>query len=336
MSTLYVTEQGAQIEKEYQKLVVTKDDETLVSVPAQQVTDVVLVGNIGVTTPAVAYLLERGISVVYLNSHGRLRGRLVGAAARNLDLRHQQYRRSEDAAFCLSISRAIVGGKLENYRVLAQRMARTRESADGRLQTAVGEIETEVAALGRAAGLETLRGIEGAGSKAYFGALRAALQHDLGFEKRARRPPPDPVNALLSLGYTLLGENLFAALEIVGLDPYDGFYHADRYGRPALALDLIEEFRGLIVDSLVLNVINREIIGLGDFQKTEEAEHGVFLNRHGLRKFFHHYDARLNTPVLHPFYRKRWTYQKCFEVQARLMRKVIEGELPEYVPFRTK
>ena len=351
MATLYVTEQGAQVEKEYQKLVVTKEDETLVAVQAQQVTEVVLVGNIGVTTPAVAFLLERAVPVVYLNSRGRLRGRLVGAAARNLDLRHQQYRRSEDATFCLSISRTIVRGKLENYRALALRMARAAESRAAKpatgdpstpvktgssARTAVGDIDSQLDAIARAPDLGTLRGIEGAGSKAYFGALRAAFQHDLGFAKRARRPPPDPINALLSFGYTMLGENLFAALEIVGLDPYDGFYHADRYGRPALALDLMEEFRGVIVDSLALNLINREIIGAEDFEKAEDAEHGVFLKHHALRKFLHHYSARLNTMVRHPYFLKSWTYQKCFEAQARLMRQVIEGKASVYLPFRTK
>lgn len=330
---MYVTEQGAQVEKEYQKLVVTKEDAILVAVPAQDVSSVVLVGNIGVTTPAVTYLLDHGTPLVYLNSSGQLRGRLVGAAARNLELRHQQYRRSEDAAFCLSISRVLVRGKLENQCVLAQRMVRSRN--DPR-PPAVGTIEEQIAAIGAAPNMDTLRGLEGTGAKAYFGVLRSAFQHDLGFQKRARRPPPDPINALLSLGYTLLGENLFAALEIVGLDPYDGFYHADRYGRPALALDLMEEFRGVIVDSVVLNLINREIIGADDFATAKDAEHGVSLKRPALRKFFHHYAARMNTPVLHPYYGKRWTYQKCFEAQARLMRKTIEGELPEYVPFRTK
>ncbi|MDE3091368.1 MAG: CRISPR-associated endonuclease Cas1, partial [Chloroflexota bacterium] len=285
------------------------------------------------TTPAIAYLLERGIALVFLNSHGQLRGRLVGAAARNLELRHRQYRCAEDPAFCLAVSRAIVRGKLENYGVLTRRMRRGR---DDQCAAAVAEIEKQMTAAPGALDLDSLRGIEGAGTKAYFDVLRGGLQHELGFVKRVRRPPTDPVNALLSLGYTLLGENLFAALEIVGLDPYDGFYHADKYGRPALALDLIEEFRGVIVDSLVRQVINREIIGAGDFQKASGTEHGVFLNRNGLRKFFHHYNARLNTRVQHPVYRKKWTYLECFEVQARLMRKTIEGELAAYVPFRTK
>jgi CRISPR-associated protein Cas1 len=292
------------------------------------------VGNVGVTTPAIGFLLDRGIPLVYLTSHGKLRGRLVRAAARNIELRHLQYRRADDPAFCVAISRAIVRGKLQNCLCLAQRMRRKHALEDQR--AALEGIQTQMDALEQARDLDTLRGIEGSGTKAYFEVLRAALQHDLGFEKRARRPPPDPVNALLSLGYTLLGENLFAALEIVGLDPYDGFYHADKYGRPALALDLMEEFRPLLVDMLVLNVINREIIGAQDFRRASGAADGVYLNERGLRKFFHQYSARLHAEVRHPYYGKRWTYLKCFEVQARLLRKTIEGELAEYVPFRCK
>jgi CRISPR-associated protein Cas1 len=332
MATLYVTEPGARIEKEYHRLVVTKEDETLVAVAALEVTGVVIVGNVGLTTPAIAFLLEREIPVVFLSSHGKLRGRLVGAAARNLALRHQQYQRARDPGFGLSISRAMVRGKLENSATLARRLARTRSATIS--AEMLGQIQAARDAVAGTSDLATLRGVEGAGARAYLAVWRAALQHDFGFVRRARRPPPDPINALLSLGYTLLAENLFAAIEIVGLDPYDGFYHADQYGRPALALDLMEEFRGIIVDSMVLNVINREIITARDFQAAQDADDGVLLNRHGLKKFFHHYGARLRTLVKHPFYGKRWTYQKCFEAQARLLRAVIEGKRPVYVPFR--
>jgi len=334
MATLYVTEQGAQIEKEYLKLVVTKEDETLVSVPAAEVSGVVLLGNIGVTTPAMAFLLEQGIPLVLLDGHGKLRGRLLGATPPNLKLRHQQYRCTQDPTFALAVSRAVVRGKLANCLTLAQRIARERDAVH--LETAVVEIKQAMDAVANAKDLATLRGVEGSGAKVYFAALRAALQHDLGFVKRARRPPPDPVNALLSLGYTLLGEALFAALEIVGLDPYDGFYHADKYGRPALALDLMEEFRPLIVDSLVVNLINREIIEPNDFHRDPQAGGGVFLTRAGMKKFLHHWNARMNTLVTHPFYRQRWTYVRCFEAQARVLRKVVEGELPDYIPFHMR
>lgn len=168
----------------------------------------------------------------------------------------------------------------------------------------------------------------------YFGVLRQALKDDLEFEKRVRRPPTDPVNALLSLGYTLLTHNLFAAAEIAGMDPYDGFFHADKYGRPALALDLTEEFRGVVVDSAVMNVINRHILDRKDFRPGPEE--GVYLTPKGWREFVGQYQRRLNTRVRHPYYGRRLTYQQCFEVQARLLAKVVKGELDEYPPFLTK
>ncbi len=332
MATLYVVEQGARVEKEYHKVVVTKEDETIIAVPAIRVSSVVLVGNVGVTTPAVAFLLDQNIPLVYLTRQGKLRGRLVGTTALNVALRQTQYKKMDDGAFALRVSRAVVAGKLANYRTLAQRWG--RERGGEQFRSAAEALVTHMAAVERATDLAALRGVEGAGSKVYFGALRAALRGEWSFEKRARRPPPDPVNALLSLGYTLLGENIISALEIVGLDPYAGFFHADAYGRPALALDLVEEFRGLIADLVALMLVNKRVLKPKDFHVGEDG--GVYLSERGLKKYFHYYTARIQTEVLHPYYRQRLTYQKCFEVQARLLRKVIEGELTEYVPFRAK
>jgi CRISPR-associated protein Cas1 len=332
MATLYVTEQGARIEKEYHKLVVTKEDETIIAVPAINVSAVALVGNIGVTTPALAFLLEQGIPLIFLTTQGKLRGRLIGATALNIALRQTQYAKMKDDAFALTVSRAIVEGKLANYRALAQRWSRDHGAAQ--FHDAAEHLIPHLRAAARAGDLAELRGIEGAGSKVYFGALRAALHGQWTFEKRARRPPPDPVNALLSLGYTLLGENIFAALEIVGLDPYAGFFHADAYGRPALALDLIEEFRGVIADLVALMVINKRVLDQKDFRAGDDG--GMYLSERGMKKYLRHYAARIQTEVLHPYYRRRLTYQKCFEVQARLLRKVIEGELDVYVPFRAR
>ena len=156
----------------------------------------------------------------------------------------------------------------------------------------------------------------------------------MGFEKRTRRPPKDPANALLSLGYTLLTNNLMTACEVVGLDPYDGFFHADKYGRPALALDLVEEFRGLIVDSVVLNIVNRGMLKASDFEPGPGR--GVYLKPKAMKPFFKGYSARLNTEVTHPIAGRRLTYQKCFEVQARLLRGVIEGRHERYRPFVTR
>ena len=155
-----------------------------------------------------------------------------------------------------------------------------------------------------------------------------------GFERRARRPPPDPANALLSLGYTLLTQNMIAAAEVVGLDPYDGLFHADKHGRPALALDLEEEFRSIIVDSVMLTLINKELLTPDDFRPGPKG--GVRLKREALKTFFRQYGKRIHTRVIHPGLDHRLTYQQCFEVQARLLSKVIEGKRKTYAPFLTR
>lgn len=331
MATLYVTEQGARVEKEYRRFLVAKGDEVLLAVPAVRVSHVVLVGNVGVTTPALVSMLREEVGLSLVSRTGELRGRLLPPTGKNIPLRHRQYERAGDPAFCLAVSKAFVGGKLRNYRTLARRMARGRPGIEA------GEIERIsdcLRRLGEAADLAAVRGAEGAGSRAYFAVLRGALRPGMGFERRTRRPPKDPANALLSLGYTLLTSNLMAACEVVGLDPYDGFFHSDKYGRPALALDLVEEFRGVIVDSVVMNVVNRGMLKAGDFEPGPAG--GVYLKPRAMKEFFRQYSARLNTQVLHPLAGRRLSYQKCFEVQARLLRGVIEGRSRTYRPFLTK
>jgi CRISPR-associated protein Cas1 len=180
-------------------------------------------------------------------------------------------------------------------------------------------------------------------------ARRQALRGELAasFEKRARRPPPDPVNSLLGLGYTLLTEAMMTALEVVGLDPYIGFFHADKYGRPALALDLIEEFRAPVVDSLVLTLVNKRMLGPEDFEAAGDGDAelptfpkvgnsgtaGVYLNQHGRRIFFREFADRLESETLHPLAGRRLSYRKIFEVQVRQAAKVISGEAEAYRAF---
>ena len=331
MATLYVTEPGARIEKEYRRLLVTKDDDTLLAVPLGRVSEVVLVGTVGATTPALLMLLDEGIPLSFVTRSGRLRGRLAPPSPKNLPLRHAQYDRARDPAFCLAVGRAIVDGKLRNSRALAYRIRRARPQIAAEW---LERIERAVEAVAQAGDLDTLRGVEGSAAKAYFEVLRQALRPEMTFEKRTRRPPRDPVNALLSLGYTLLTQNLITACEVVGLDPYDGFFHADKYGRPALALDLVEEFRGPVVDSVVQLVINKRVVGPGDFEEGREG--GIYLSDRGLRKFLEQYTHRLNTEIVHPYHERRLTYQRVFEVQARLLAKTIQGELDRYVPFRVR
>jgi len=328
---MYVTEQGARIEKEYRRLLVTKQDEVLLRAPLSRVSHVVLVGRVGATTPALLALLDAGIGLSLVTRAGKLRGHLAPPAARNIALRHRQFERARDPAFCLEVARAVVGAKLRNQRTMARRLCRSRPGLDEAL---VERVTGAIKKVATARDMAALRGLEGAAARAYFGLFRQALEPGWGFQKRMRRPATDPVNALLGLVYTLLGNSLMAALEVVGLDPYDGFFHADKHGRPALALDLVEEFRSVIGDSVVLTLVNKDILEKDDFHP--DAKGGVYLSQEGLRKFFRQYTARVNTRVLHSLAGRPLTYQQVFEVQARLMRQAIEAEIDTYQPFVAK
>lgn len=332
MPTLYVTEPGARVEKEYRRILVTSpEDEVLLSVPLVHVTDIVLVGSAGVTTQALLSLLDAGVSFSIISAGGRLRGRLVPPTEGNIFLRRLQYERGADPQFCLAIARSIALGKLRNQRTLARRICRSRpgipEEEIEKIGLAIRQAEKET-------DLNSLRGQEGRGAKRYFRIFRAALHSGWSFEKRTRRPPADPANALLSFGYSLLTQNMMTALEVVGLDPYEGFFHADVYGRPALALDLMEEFRALIVDSVVLTVINKGVLRPEDFVHNPEG--GLHLKQPALKKFLVCYHDRLQTTAFHPLAERAISYQKCFEVQAWQMRHVVEGKAEQYRPFLTK
>jgi CRISPR-associated protein Cas1 len=332
MPTLYVTEPGARIEKEYRRVLATSpDDEVLLSAPLAHVTEIVLVGSVGVTTQALLALLDAGVSFSIISASGKLRGRLVPPAEGNIFLRRKQYERGQDKQFCLEIARAIALGKLRNQRTLARRICRSHPNIPTddveKITLAIKDAEKE-------SDPDSLRGQEGRGAKRYFRIFRAALDPEWDFEKRTRRPPADPANAILSFGYSLLTQNVMTALEVVGLDPYEGFFHADVYGRPALALDLMEEFRALIVDSTALTLINKRILTPDDFVASPEG--GFTLKQPALRKFLIQYNARLQTEVVHPLAGRAITYQKCFEVQAWQLRHAVEGTVEKYQPFLAK
>ena len=333
MSTLYVTEPGARIEKEYHRLLVTKDDEVLLRVPLRKITAVVLVGRVGATTPALHALLNNGIPLMLVSRTGKLLGRLRPPTAANLPLRQEQFRRNDDPQFALALGRVIVEGKIRNQRVLARRIIRRRglESEE----TVLPVLQAYRQDASRADSMQTLLGIEGQAAKRYFSIYRQAFAPEWAFEKRTRRPPKDPINALLSLGYVFLGYAIMGALEIVGLDPYLGYFHTEKYGRPALALDLVEEFRAPVVDSLVLNLVNHRILRPIHFEASQ-SKSGIRLTYRGLRIFLRQFSAKLESRVTDRRIGRPLSYRKLFEVQARKLARLIQGEQPAYQPFRMR
>lgn len=333
MSALYVLEDGAILRKEGDQVVVAGVKAgILLKMPLEQVEQIVIVGNATVTAPLVAELLTRGIEIAYFSRAGEFLGRLVPETSKNVPLRWAQFRAASDPEKSLAIARAIVKGKLLNQRTLLMRAA--REGVSG-LAGAVEDLKLLVARADRAQTLEELRGVEGAGSARYFKEWPNLIRKvGFRFPGRVRRPPTDPVNAMLSFGYTLLANMVFAACHVVGFDPYVGFLHMDRYGRPALVLDLMEELRPVLVDSLVLALINRGQVEPEGFETTLGG--GCRMSRCTLRVFLEAWENRRRTLIQHPVLRQEVPYFRVPELQARILAKFLFGELEEYIPFLTR
>ena len=332
MSNLYLTEPGSMLKKDGGRLVVTKGEQQLLAVPATQVENVVVLAGAGVTTPALNFLLARGIGLVLLSASGAFRGRLSADLSKNVALRRQQYRRADDDDFTLAVARAIVAGKLANCRMRCFEMADAPD--DPLVAAAAGELQDLIARVATAPGRDALMGLEGQGAHRYFAVVRRFLRPPWVFERRARRPPPDPVNALLSLLATFLHGTCYGALEAVGLDPFCGFLHEERYGRASLALDLMEEFRPIFADALALTLLNKRMLQPADFAPAPTG--GVRLTQAGWRVVTTRYHQRLQARLQPSPGAAPVTYQQLLELQARRLRAVIEGTEPTYLPYRAR
>ena len=336
MPTLYIVQDAARIEKEYHRLLVTLEDEVLLRVPLRFVSGIVIAGRAGMTTPALHAVLYHKIPVFFTRKTGEILGRLVPPDSAKLELRRTQYKKQEEQDFRLEFARAVTAGKLHNQRILALRIKRRRKEIEEEPLDQIRQVEKSVE---QAADLGVLRGLEGSGARAYFSVYRQAFDPAWKFNSRNRRPPRDPVNSLLSLGYTFLGNALVTALELVGLDAYAGLFHEETYGRPALALDLLEEFRAPIVDSLVMGLINRRLLQEDDFEERMTADgksRGVFLKENGFKVFLREFSDRLESEIHIPGIKKPLSYRKILEIQARRLEHLLMGKADVYRPFAAR
>jgi CRISPR-associated protein Cas1 len=320
MGTVYVKEQGAVVRRNGERLRVTRRHEELSSVPLANLDQLALMGNIQLTTPAAALLLERGVDVVFLSKYGKFRGRLMRSGSKFAQLRRRQLEMSMDEQIALAIARPIVVAKIRNQRVVLQRRV---ERVPGARRALKGM-------------MDILRGFEGKAGAFYFEAIRALLPAAWGFEKRAYHPPPDPANSLLSFGYTLLLKDVTAAIHRVGLDPYLGFFHALARDRPALALDLMEEFRPVIVDSMFLEIVARNQLMPQDFERSRNPRRPCQLGDAGVQVVLEQYEQRLQATLFHPLARGETSYRNAVELQARRMARVVRGEDSTYHPLRIR
>ncbi len=332
MSVLYVQEQGAYLKKRDERLIVELNRETIREIPLVNLEQVVCFGNVQVSSQTLALLLEQNVELCFLTMHGKFRGRLVGEVARNGRLRQAQCRVASDPAAECALAARFVLGKLRNQRALLMRHVRQYEPDEtGGLRAAADTLADAMRALLTVPSLESLRGIEGQAATVYFGVFQRLLrQPGFSFQTRQKRPPGDPVNALLSFTYTLVTNELLSAIHTVGLDPYVGFLHAERHGKSSLGFDLVEEFRACFADSLVLSLINNRVLTPEDF----EMELGACnLKESGRRRFLEQYEEKKRDELKHPLFGYHVTYKRCFELQARQLAKFLLGEIPGYTPF---
>ena len=267
---LYVRTQGSRIIKEGQHLLVKKELDTYHTLFVHKLRQLLLFGNVALTPAARRILLRQGVDTVFLTVDGRYLDRFEQAEAKNIFLRKRQFERINDADFGLRFSRQVVAGKLANAMTMLMRISRTKTSKEPGERAK--EIRNLIDQVKTAATLDTLRGYEGRAAALYFGALRHGFTTDMGFRRRVRRPPTDPVNAVLSLLYTFLLNRVYAAVRIAYLDPYIGYLHSLDYGRHSLVMDLMEEFRVIVADTLTLALFNLKVLGTDDFETAPSEE----------------------------------------------------------------
>ena len=326
---LYVTEQGTRIGVRKGRVTVSQQKEVLQEVRLIDVSQVSIYGNVQISSQAMRAMFDQQVPVCWFSYGGWFQGIAHGLPSKHVDLRRRQVGIAAQAG--LPIAQKMVEGKIRNSRTLLRRNSRSEVKPILEQLKATADQTAEVDTI------ESLLGVEGAAARLYFSRFSAMLRDgSLGlfdFQGRNRRPPLDPVNCLLSYAYSLLTKDLTAVALAVGFDPYLGVFHKPRFGRPALALDLAEEFRPLIADSVVVNVINNGEIQENGFIVRAQ---GVALTQHGRRSFIAAYERRLDQEVTHPVYGYKTTYRRVLEVQARMLGAYLLGEIPDYVPFMTR
>lgn len=333
MGILYLIEQGACLRKASRRLVIEKDGVVLQEVPSFQVSNVLIFGSIQVTTQAINHLLDSGIDLGFLSLKGRLRGRLASVASKNIFLRLAQYEYSRNHDPKLDLAKRFIRAKLTNQKTLLLRYQRNHPEVDFSVEVAT--LNQLVPSIAQKKAIDSLMGVEGAGSGAYFRGYSRMMGKEFPFEQRRMHPSPDPVNALLSLGYTLLTNELASLSEAVGFDPFIGFLHGLRYGRQSLPLDLVEEFRHPVVDMLTLNLVNKKILSPPDFVRRENR--GVYLTNDGLKKYLAFYEKRMNKSFVNKgedggAKDEYVNFRECLRRQvSRLKKSLLYKE--EYIPF---
>ncbi len=339
LNTLFVTTPEAYLSLDGENIVIFKEKERLGRVPLHNLESIVTMGYTGASPALMGACMKKNISLVFLSSSGRYRGRVIGESRGNVVLRKKQYHISENEKESCKIARNFIIGKLYNQRWMLERMTRDhalRINVD-QFKLISSELKQFIVNVRENEDLESLRGIEGQAATRYFLLFDQMIlqqKEDFGFYGRNRRPPLDNVNAMLSFAYTLLANDVASALETVGLDAYVGFLHRDRPGRVSLALDLMEELRGIYADRFVLTLINKKILSSKDFIHKENQ--AVILTENARKKIISSWQEKKQEKIQHPFLNEKIQWGLVPYSQALLLARFLRGDLDEYPPFLWK
>lgn len=339
LNTLFVTSEDIYLSLDGENVVANRDRQELARYPLHTLAGIVSFSYAGASPALMGACAKREVSLAFCTPRGRFLARVTGEASGNVLLRRTQYRIADDPGPCCRLARNMVFGKVYNARWSLERTRRDHGlRVDGqRLADASAQLRQLLPQIRSETAPDSLRGLEGAAATIYFGVLDQLILGEkplFSFQGRSRRPPMDPINALLSFAYSLLANDCAAALESVGLDSYVGFLHRDRPGRVSLALDLMEELRPCMADRFVLTLVNNRVVGEGDFDRRENG--AVFLNDAGRRTFLNHWQQRKRETLTHPYLREKVSWGLIPYVQALLLARHLRGDLEEYPPFLWK
>lgn len=334
LNTLYITRQGSYLHKERETLVIKQGDEKLAQFPSLSIGNILCFGQVSMSPFLMGYCADEGIGIAFFTEYGRFLARIKGRQTGNVLLRRAQYRWADCPNKSVAVARLFVAAKIANSRTVLQRELRNH-GENVQLTEAVKRLKNSLRRVQYAVTVPEVMGIEGEAASNYFAVFNQLLRGTgFSFNGRVRRPPTDPVNALLSFVYSLITQECISALYGVGLDPFVGLLHQDRPGRPSLALDLLEEFRSSWADRLVLTVINRKQIQLNDF--AIEASGAVRLKDDARKKLLTAYQERKQSEILHPFLQEKVPIGLLPHCQATLLARHIRGDTEFYPPFLVK
>lgn len=339
LNTLFVTSEDIYLSLDGENVVANREKAVVARYPLHTLSGIITFSYPGASPALMGACAQRSIALSFCTPRGKFLARISGEANGNVLLRRTQYRIADDPTQSCRIARNMIVGKLYNARWCIERTRRDHGlRVDGERLSAVSQqIKALLPQVMEEADLEQLRGLEGAGATAYFGVFNQLILGDrvvFSFQTRSRRPPMDPVNALLSFAYSLLSHDCASALESVGLDSYVGFLHRDRPGRSSLALDLMEEFRPCMADRFVLTCINNRIFKKSDFEYRESG--GVYLSNDARRSFLQRWQERKKETLTHPFLGEKVPWGLVPYLQALLLARCLRGDLDEYPPFLWK